>query len=46
MKKNQILTLLAGVLSSFAFLFTIQAGCIPWVSREPKMPESMLENEE
>lgn len=46
MKKNQILTLLAGMLSSFAFFFTIQSGCMPWLSREAKIPESMLEDEE
>ncbi|SNS57428.1 hypothetical protein SAMN05446037_101366 [Anaerovirgula multivorans] len=46
MKKNQILTLLASMLSSLAFFFTIQSGCVPWLSREAKMPESMLEAEE
>ncbi|AKL94090.1 hypothetical protein CACET_c05800 [Clostridium aceticum] len=43
MKKVNLLTTLASLLSVFAFTFTIQSGCMYWAMREPKMPESMIE---
>ncbi|SES96476.1 hypothetical protein SAMN05660297_01032 [Natronincola peptidivorans] len=46
MKKNKFLTQLAGMVSSFALLFTLLSTCGVWVLREARMPESMLEDEE
>lgn len=43
MKKNHLISMMAGLLSSFAFIFTIFSGCSTWLLREPKMPESMIE---
>ncbi|SDK83008.1 hypothetical protein [Natronincola ferrireducens] len=43
MKKSKLFATLATMLSSFAFMFTVYSGCVMWVLREPKMPESMLE---
>ncbi|ARE86304.1 hypothetical protein [Clostridium formicaceticum] len=43
MKKTNLLTALASLLSVFAFIFTIQHGCGTWGLREAKMPESMIE---
>jgi len=43
MKKSHLVSTIAGLLSSFAFFFTIFSGCSIWLLREPKMPESMIE---
>lgn len=43
MKKNHVLSMMAGLLTSVAFFFTIFSGCSMWLLREPKMPESMIE---